>query len=306
MRMLVVGAGSTGGYFGGRLAQAGRDVSFLVRGTRVTQLQAQGLEILSPHGDFKLQPQMVTAGAIPGFFDVVLIAVKAYSLESALHDLAPAVGPSSMLVPLLNGLKHVDILRARFGDEPLVGGVCKVSTAMDAQGRIVHLSDIQEIIYGEFDCSASPRIQKLDTFMRGAGFDARVTRAIERDMWEKWIFLATLASATCLLRGTVGAIRAASGGTAVVDRLFDEVLSIARSAGVAPEAEYLSNTIGMLTAAGSALSSSMHRDLEQGAKIEADQIIGDLLVRASRAGLATPMLATAYAHLAVYQNRNSA
>jgi 2-dehydropantoate 2-reductase len=303
MRMLVVGAGSTGGYFGGRLAQAGRDVSFLVRSARAAQLQAEGLQILSSHGDFRLQPQILTAASLTGTFDIVLLAVKAYSLAAALEDLAPAVGPSSLLLPLLNGLRHVDVLRERFGTQPLVGGVCKVSTAIDPQGRIVHLSPVQEIIYGEFDGSASPRIQALDAFMRGAGFSATLTRTVARDMWEKWIFLATLASVTCLLRGNVGEIQAAAGGADVMLRVFEEVVSIAKSAGITPEDKFLVATKAMLSAPGSAMSSSMHRDLQRGARIEADQIVGDLLLRGARAGLATPLLATAYAHLAVYQDR---
>src|SRR6202050_4904405 len=125
MRMLVIGAGSTGGYFGGRLAQAGRDVTFLVRPARAEHLRAHGLEIVSPHGNFTLRPQLVTAGVIKEPFDIVFLTVKAYSLEAALADLAPAVGPSTMILPVLNGMKHVDLLGARFGRQAVGGCVCK-------------------------------------------------------------------------------------------------------------------------------------------------------------------------------------
>ena len=305
MRMLVIGAGSTGGYFGGRLAQAGRDVTFLVRPARAEHLRAHGLEIVSPHGNFTLRPQLVTAGGIKEPFDIVFLTVKAYSLEAALADLAPAVGPSTMILPVLNGMKHVDLLGARFGRKAVVGCACKVAAVVDEQGRIVQLSPLQQIVYGEMDGSSSPRVRNLDAFMQGAGFETRLSMTIARDMWEKWILLATLGSVTCLMRGNVGEIEAASGGLEFVLRMFDEVVAIAKAAGTAPSEEFLVEAKATLTAKGSTFTSSMYRDLLKGRPIEADQIVGDLLVRGGRAGVATPLLAAAYTHLSVYQNRLS-
>jgi 2-dehydropantoate 2-reductase len=305
MRMLVIGAGSTGGYFGGRLAQAGRDVTFLVRPARADHLRAHGLEIVSPHGNVTLRPQLVTAGGIKEPFDIVLLTVKAYSLEAALADLAPAVGPSTMILPVLNGMKHVDVLGARFGRKAVVGCACKVAAVVDEQGRIVQLSPLQQIVYGEMDGSSSPRIIDLDAFMQGAGFETRLSMTIARDMWEKWILLATLGSVTCLMRGNVGEIEAASGGLEFVLRMFDEVVAIAKAAGTAPSEGFLVEAKATLTAKGSTFTSSMYRDLLKGRPIEADQIVGDLLVRGGRAGVATPLLAAAYTHLSVYQNRIS-
>jgi 2-dehydropantoate 2-reductase len=305
MRMLVIGAGSTGGYFGGRLAQAGRDVTFLVRPARAEHLRAHGLEILSPHGNVTLRPQLVTAGGIKEPFDIVLLTVKAYSLDAALADLAPAVGPSTMILPVLNGMKHVDVLGARFGRKAVVGCACKVAAVVDEQGRIVQLSPLQQIVYGEMDGSSSPRIRDLDAFMQGAGFETRLSMTIARDMWEKWILLASLGSVTCLMRGNVGEIQAASGGLEFVLRVFDEVVAIAKAAGTAPSEEFLVEAKATLTAKGSTFTSSMYRDLLKGRPIEADQIVGDLLMRGGRAGVATPLLAAAYTHLSVYQNRLS-
>jgi len=305
MRMLVIGAGSTGGYFGGRLAQAGRDVTFLVRPARADHLRAHGLEIVSPHGNLTLRPQLVTAGGIKEPFDIVFLTVKAYSLEAALADLAPAVGPSTMILPVLNGMKHVDLLGARFGRKAVVGCACKVAAVVDEQGRIVQLSPLQQIVYGEMDGSSSPRVRNLDAFMQGAGFETRLSMTIARDMWEKWILLATLGSVTCLMRGNVGEIEAASGGLEFVLRMFDEVVAIAKAAGTAPSEEFLVEAKATLTAKGSTFTSSMYRDLLKGRPIEADQIVGDLLVRGGRAGVATPLLAAAYTHLSVYQNRLS-
>jgi len=305
MRMLVVGAGSTGGYFGGRLAQAGRDVTFLVRSARAAQLQANGLQILSPHGDFTLKPQLVTSGDTIEPFDLVLLTAKAFSIEAAIEDLAPAVGPDTMILPTLNGMKHMDVLRARFGSKPVVGGVCRVSTAIDEQGRIVQLSQLQSIDYGETDGVISPRMRQLDAFMQVAGFDVRLSSTITRDMWEKWLLLSTLGSATCLMRANVGEIRAAEGGLDFVLHLLDEVTSIARASGVIPTDDFLRDAAATLTAKGSTFTASMYRDLQRGSKTEADQIVGDLLVRGRKAGIATPLLAAAYTHLAVYQNRLS-
>jgi 2-dehydropantoate 2-reductase len=306
MRMLVVGAGSTGGYFGGRLVQAGRDVTFLVRPARAEYLRTHGLQIISPHGDVTLQPQLVTAGGLSAPFDIVLLAVKAFSLNAVLSDMAPAVGPHTMILPVLNGMKHVEVLGARFGQEIVVGCACKVVAVVDEQGRIVQLNALQDIAYGELNGSASARIKTLDAFMRGASFDARLSMTIARDMWEKWILLATLGSVTCLMRGTIGEIEAAQGGSEFVLRMFEEVVLIAKAVGIAPSEGFLVGAKRALTEKGSTLTSSMYRDLQRGGPIEADQIVGDLLVRARRAGLSTPLLASAYSHLSVYQNRISA
>jgi 2-dehydropantoate 2-reductase len=306
MRMLVIGAGATGGYFGGRLAQAGRDVTFLVRPTRGDHLRAYGLQIVSPHGDVTLQPKLVTAAEIVAPFDVVLLTVKAYSLNAALADLAPAVGADTTILPVLNGMKHVDVLRARFAQQVVVGCACKVAAVVDEQGRVVQLSALQEMAYGEMNGSLSNRIAQLDAFMQGAGFDTRLSMSIAREMWEKWILLATLGSVTCLLRGNIGEIEAAAGGLDVVTRLLDEVVSIAKAVGEVPSEVFLEDAREMLTMKGSTFTSSMYRDLQRGSSIEADQIVGDLLLRGNKAGLSTPLLAAAYTHLAIYQNRLAA
>jgi 2-dehydropantoate 2-reductase len=301
MRLLIVGAGSTGGYFGGRLAQAGRDVTFLVRKGRADQLKATGLQIISPHGDVALTPKLVTTETIAAPYDAIILTVKAYSLDAALKDITPAVGPKTMIMPVLNGMKHVDSIVAAFGQDALVGGLCSIAAAVDDQGRIVHLSQFHNFVYGEMNRSRSERIEQLDAVMQNAGFDARLSSNIEQDMWNKWMFLATLAGVTCLMRGTIGDIAAAPGGADFVGRFFDEVVSVASAHGHAPAASFLDPTRALLTEKGSTLTSSMHRDLMKNSPIEADQIIGDLLARGKQAHVETPLLATAYANLAIYQ-----
>lgn len=301
--MLVVGAGSTGGYFGGRLAEAGRDVTFLVRPARAAHLRANGLQIVSPNGDLTLAPKLVTADDVGGLYDAILITVKAYGLAAALDDLAPVVGPTTMILPVLNGMKHVDMITARFGAGALVGCVCKIAATIDEQGRIVQLARFNELAYGEMDGAPSARTERLDAFMRGAGFDARLTPEVEREMWEKWILLATLGGVTTLMRGNIGQIAAAPGGVEFVSRFLDEVLAVVNAVGKPPSTAFVTSTRAALTTQGSSQAPSMYRDLEQGHPIEADQIVGDLLARAARAGIATPLLAASYANLSVYQNR---
>jgi 2-dehydropantoate 2-reductase len=303
MRILVVGAGSTGGYFGGRLAEAGRDVTFLVRPARAAYLQSHGLQIVSPHGNVALKPQLVTAGEISGSYDVVLLTVKAFSLDTALDDLAPAVSPDTMILPVLNGMKHVDKLVERFGKNAMVGCVCKVATIVDEQGRIVQLSKLQDFAYGEMNGVETPRIKQLDALMQGAGFDARLSPAIEREMWEKWVLLATIGGVTCLMRGNIGEIVAAPDGIDFVLHFFDEVGSVVKAVGCPPSEEFLASTRALLTTKGSTLTSSMYRDLQKGSPIEADQIIGDLVERGQQAKIQIPLLTVAYTHLAVYQAR---
>ena len=302
MRLLVVGAGSTGGYFGGRLAQAGRDVTFLVRPRRAAQLEATGLQVISPHGDFTLAPKLVTAGSIASHFDAILLTVKSYAFEASLEDFAPAIGPDTMILPVLNGMRHMDALAARFGKHAVAGCVCKIPAQLDGEGRVLHLGEFHELDYGELDGSRTPRIQELDAFMRNAVFNARLSSAIVREMWEKWVMLATLAGVTCLMRGSVGEIVAAPGGSDFVNRFLDEAAATA-AAGHPPSEDFLAHTRALLTAKGSPLTASMFRDLQAGAPIEADQIVGDLLARASRANVPAPLLALTHTHLAIYQNR---
>ena len=217
MRILIAGAGATGGYFGGRLAEAGRDVRFLVRPGRAEQLRRDGLRIVSPHGDLTLTPKLLGADAIDGPFDAVILAVKAYALGAVLDALAPAIGPGTMIMPLLNGMRHVDRLIERFGERAVLGGVCIVATTLDAEGRIGQLAEMQELAYGERDGTTSDRVQALDAALQGAGFRARLSEQILQEMWEKWVMLST-----------------AGGGTVnLLDRCWDRAQSGWRALGYA-------------------------------------------------------------------------
>ncbi len=306
MRILIVGAGSTGGYFGARLMQAGRDVTFLVRSARAAALRETGLQVISPRGDFTGTPRLALAGELDGPFDVVLLTVKAFGLAAAIEDFAPAVGPDTVILPILNGVKHIDDLQARFGAARVAGGVCRVSTTLDAQGRIVHLAPLHELVYGELDGTRSARIEALHAFLSDAGFDARLSEHIRQDLWDKWIFLSTLGGICTLARGTVGEIAGTDGGGAFVRAFFDEVAGVASAAGFAPGKPAVDFMRGVLTAAGSPMTSSMYRDLMAGERVESEQILGDLRTRARHAGLATPLVDAAFIQLDMYQRRRAA
>ncbi len=304
MRILVVGAGATGGYFGARLADAGRDVTFLVRPGRADQLRRDGLRVLSPHGDLNLKPRLLVAGAPTEQFDVVLLAVKAFGLERALDDFGPAVGPETMILPFLNGMRHIDLLVERFGEAPVLGGVCVVAATLDRHSRIVQLtSGLEALTYGERNGALTERVAALDAELQGAGFDARLSTAILREMWEKWVMLASAGAATCLLRGTVGEIEAAEGGADVTLRCLAETTAVAAASGHPPREKFVEATKTILTARGSGLVTSMYRDMQNGLPVEVEHILGDLTSRARKLGLDTPLLDAATVQLRVYLNR---
>jgi 2-dehydropantoate 2-reductase len=301
MRILIVGAGAVGGYFGGRLAQAGHDVTFLVRPSRAKQLGRDGLRIISPHGDAVLTPKLVSAEEIDRPYDAVFLSVKAYALEVAMDDFAPAVGPETMILPVLNGMRHIDLLTKRFGEYAVIGGVCIVASEIDDEGRIVQLADFQRLVYGERNGETTPRLKTLDATLQGAGFDARLSTDILQEMWEKWVQLASLGAITCLMRGTIGQIVAVPGGADLSLKVLDESAAIATACGHKPSEALLSRHAAAMTVPESQLTSSMYRDLRKGARVEADHILGDFIERGSAHGVATPLLKAALVNLRVYQ-----
>lgn len=185
MRILVVGAGAIGGYFGGRLLEAGRDVTFLVRPRRAEQLGRSGLSLRSPRGDFSGTARTITAEALHGTFDLVLLSCKAYDLERAMQDFAPAVGPDTAILPLLNGMRHLDLLARRFGTHAVLGGRCLISATLDDAGRVVHLADAHLLSFGECTGGASPRIDAITAALAGATMEVRPSSAILQEMWDK-------------------------------------------------------------------------------------------------------------------------
>jgi 2-dehydropantoate 2-reductase len=303
MRILLVGAGAIGGYFGGRLKAAGRDVTFLVRARRAAQLAKTGLAIRSPFGDVDIPaPPTVMAEALREHYDLILLSCKAYDLASAIDSFTPAVGPTTVILPLLNGMAHMDMLAARFGAGAVFGGQCVISTTLDAEGRILHLNDTHGLSFGERDGSMSARAGAIATTLSGARFDSRLSDAILQEMWEKWVLICTMAGITCLMRAAVGDIMAAEAGDLAI-ALLGECSAIAAVQGFAPREPTMVRNRTMLTTPGSTFAASMLRDIERGAPIEADHIVGDLLHRNKLQAHDTPLLRIAYAHLKAYEAR---
>lgn len=300
MRILVVGAGAVGGYFGGRLLQAGRDVTFLVRPRRAAELAKHGLMIRSPVGDFhRPSPPTVLQEGLAGPFDLVILSCKAYDLDGAMASFAGAVGPATAILPLLNGMRHLDALAKRFGTERVLGGQCAISTTLGDDGAIVHLNDWHALSFGELDGSRSRRIETIASAMLNAGFDARLSDEIKQDMWEKWALIATAAGITCLMRASIGDIVAA-GAVDLVTGLLEECASIAAAQGFPLRGPALERARTAMTVSGSPFKASMLRDIETGKRAEGDQILGDLLSRAGKPRQPS-LLRIATLHLRAYE-----
>jgi 2-dehydropantoate 2-reductase len=305
MRALVVGAGSVGGYFGGRLASVGRDVTFLVRARRATQLA--GKLTISSQGQETVVPiKSITAGELAGKFDVILLAVKAYQLDDAIEDFAPYVSEATMILPVLNRMKHMDVLRSRFGAVHVLGGAARIATTLDEHGRILEQANFHDLAYGEWSGERSARIVALDELMRGAGFDARLSTDIEREMWEKWAMLASVGAINCLMDGDIGQVAQAPGGADFVRALFGEVAAVIARAWRPLSESFNSRLHSFLGDKASTITSSMYRDMKAGYRIEADQIVGDLLSRGAAAGVATPLLSAVLVRLKVYEQAQGA
>jgi 2-dehydropantoate 2-reductase len=303
MRILVIGAGAVGGYFGGRLAHAGRDVTFLVRASRKVQLEQGGLQVFDPYGDFTVQPKLLTAEELkadPVAFDLVLVSTKAYGLDAAMDDFAPAVGGETVILPLLNGMRHMDALDARFGAERVVGGSVQIIGDMDAEGRVHSLGKLHDLNFGERDKNVTARIQAIDETLKGCGFEANLKPDILAMMWQKWTLLAALGAITCLLRGSIGAVEAATGGDETARAIAAECVAIATANGYPPDETFHAVMMKRLTEEGSSLTASMYRDLQKGAPVEADHILGDLLTRGEKHGVEAPLVRAAFAQLSIY------
>jgi 2-dehydropantoate 2-reductase len=307
MRILVLGAGGTGGYFGGRLAQSGADVTFLVRRPRAAQLDAHGLQIRSPLGDADFPVAHVVAEDLPALakgkpFDLVILSCKAYDLDSSIDAIAPAVGERTAVLPILNGLLHYAVLDARFGRERVLGGLCFISATKGPGGEVMHLGKAASMTFGERDGSAdSARVRGLASLCGKAGLDNLAATDINQQLWNKCSFLTTLAAATCLMRADVGTIMAGEGGHDFMQALYRECLAVAEAAGQPVSAATQSIALGTLLQAGSPVKASMLRDLEAGQKVEAAHIVGDMLHRARQAGQEAPLLAAAWCHLQAYE-----
>ena len=300
----MLGAGAVGGYFGGRLVEAAADVTFLVRPARAAALKERGLLIESPAGDLHLPVQIATEDALPGSFDTVLLTAKAYDLDQAIATIRPAVGPATVILPILNGLGHLDRLDAAFGRERILGGVAYIT--LTAEGIIRHLNQVHGISFGERSGRVNARVEAIAETFLAARFEARASDNILLDMWEKFVMITSLAGMNCLMRGSVGEIIAAEDGESLMLELLSECEAVAIASGFAPCQRHREQCRAMLTERDSNTNASMRRDLEAGQRTEAEAILGDMLRRARAFRIATPVLTVAACHLRVHENRLAA
>ncbi|WP_024892117.1 2-dehydropantoate 2-reductase [Luteimonas huabeiensis] len=306
MRILVLGAGGTGGYFGGRLAQSGADIAFLVRPARAAALARDGLRLRSPLGDADIPVRCLTAEDAPAIaaqqpFDLVLLSCKAYDLDSAIEAIAPVVGPGTAVLPILNGLRHYAALDARFGPDNVIGGLCFISATQAPDGSIRHHTRAASITFGERDGQDSARCRSFAALCEAAGIRHLHAPDIAGEQWNKFTFLATLAAATCLMRTDVGTIAATEGGPDFVRALYAETLAAAEAAGHPVPAAAQQTALRQLTEPGSPMKASMLHDLEAGRRVEAAHIVGDMLERVRATGTDAPRLAAAWCHLQAYE-----
>lgn len=303
MKILVLGAGAVGGYFGGRLVQAGADVTFLVRPTRAERLAREGLRIRSRFGDCTLAVTCVTQEKIAADYDVAILTAKAYDLPAAIEAIAPAIGERGLILPLLNGMAHLELLDQRFGRARVLGGVAYIAATLASDGEIRHLNDIHRLVFGARDAAQQPACEALAGALAGVSFQWQLREDIEQAMWDKWVMLASLAAITCLMRAPVGDIVAAPAGERLALAMLAECAMVAKACGFETPADAFANCRSMLTQKNSAFTASMLRDIEAGGQTEGDHILGALLRAARQHGVETPLLEVAATHLEAYAAR---
>lgn len=301
MRILVVGAGAVGGYFGGRLVEKGEDVTFLVREKREHQLKEHGLHIESVHGDFHCQPKTLKAEEKAEPFDVIILSTKAYHLKEAIDSMTPFVGEDTMILPLLNGMSHVDDMMEAFGEEKVLGGLCFVESTLDGSGKVIQTSPIHDLVFGERSGERTERIIKLEDAFSGTKANFRLSDTIEQEMWHKYLFITTLSGVTSLYRAPIGPIRDNVEGADRIEAVLSQAAAVMRALG-APLAEKIEETLsGKIREMGYSMKSSLQRDMEKELSVEADHFYGYLLEAADRNSVEVPDLRLIYGNLKIYE-----
>ena len=306
MRVICLGAGAIGGYFGGRLIEGGQPVEFVVREGRKGQLLRDGLVIKSKFGDFTAPVQAMTADEIQGHADIVLLTCKAYDLTAAIETIRPAVGPNTAILPLLNGIAHIETLNGVFGPGRVLGGLAKIAATMNAEGHIIHLNDWRYITFGEQDGSLSDRVTALKAAYDRTSVVATLTTNVLQEMWNKVVHLSTVAGMTTMMRASIGEFARTPHGAALSLELLESNAEIARREGFAPTEAFLEEYRALFTNQASDYTASMLRDIERRGPVEADHIIGFMLQKAGEHGLDDRLYRIILTHLKAYEQRRAA
>jgi 2-dehydropantoate 2-reductase len=298
MKILVLGAGGVGGYFGAKLMRAGADVTFVLRDKRRRLIAEQGLRVESPQESFTVFPHCLGSEELAPDYDLIMLAPKAYDLDDALASIAGASGRGALL-PFLNGLNHMPLLDRRFGRQRVMGGVAHIAAMLTETGAVKRLSDLHSITVGHRHADHEALAREFFALCAGTDFDSRYAEDIEQVLWDKWTFLATLAGMTTLCQGTVGEIVATPWGADLARKLYAECCAIAACCDHAVDEASRGKALAMLTQPGSAFTASMLRDLKAGQRTEHEHILGEMVRRGIGHGVTCDLLAMAYTSMAV-------
>jgi 2-dehydropantoate 2-reductase len=256
-------------------------------------------------GDAGLPVKVVTKASEGGPYDVIILACKGYDLGSAIDSIAPAVGANTTIVPILNGHIHFATLDARFGKEKVAGGLARISGMLGPNGEILH-SGASGVSFGERDGKpARPQLVELDQACKKAGIEGGLNANINQDLWDKWIMLGAIAGMCSAMRGTIGDIMASDDGEAIMSEILEECRKVAQAEGYPPGDKAFAGVTASLTQKGGKSVASILGDIEKGGAVEGKQIVGDMLARARKHGIAAPNLRFAYAHLQTYETRRA-
>jgi 2-dehydropantoate 2-reductase len=301
MNIVVLGAGAVGGYFGGKLASVGTPVTFLVRERRYQQLSKNGLNVQSIYGDFTVIPRLALSATEIENPDIVIVAVKNYHLEGALPSIRKLVEKGAMVLPLLNGVQHMDVLVSEFGKESVLGGVCYIEATLDANGHVVHTSPMHDVIFGSLTSVHQPLLNDLEAAFKASGVNVRLSQSIMIDMWQKFIFLTAFSGITAATRKPIGEILTDPVAHNFLEDMIHEIISVAEAKQVKLPANTFEQVMNKLKTVSPTMTSSLHRDLEKGFPLEIDSLQGSVLEIARSYTISTPCVRSVYALLHPYK-----
>lgn len=301
MKILVVGAGGIGGYFGARLMETGQDVTFLVRERRKQQLEETGLNVESVHGDVRVKPKLATAQNPDGQYDLIVLTVKSYQLENAIEDIRPFVSEGSMILPLLNGIAHIEKLVEAFSEEQVLGGLCFIETTLDSNGTIIQTSPMHQLVYGERSGEETERILKVKEAVSGTKAEFALSENIVQDMWHKYLFITAMSGITASMESAIGPIRELESGKRTIAALLEELVTVMKALNAPIKETIGKEQFEKIMSLEAGMKSSMQRDLEKGQPIEMDHLQGYLLQEAKTRELAVPVLETIFTKLKLYE-----
>ena len=301
MRVLVLGAGAVGGYFGGRMAEAGMDVTFLVREKKKRKLEKKGLIIKSPKGDFASSPNLVTINKLESIYDVILFTNKAYDLDEILRPPFP-VKDGAIIIPLLNGYAHMEQLRNKFPKARLFGGIAHIFSTLNEEGEIHHFNDIHSLTFGHLSKADETVGRRFFDSCSSANFSIKYSDNIIVDLWHKWVLITTVAGATTLFNATIGEIASTEHGISFITALHDECINIAKSEKIQLRDDDLAQQRRFLSDKESTWNSSMRRDMANKSKIECAHIFLELIKISDKNNILCPSLKTVMINSEIYMN----